>query len=418
VRNDLDQKLANLPDSPVPGVLLGSLHLVRVFGLAGIPTVVASCDAREIAFASRHCNVAVHLPPLSEPDRALRLLERIGARLAERFGRRIPLAFGNDDFLRLIYANRARLERHFAMLLNDPEIGEALLDKDRFALFASERGLPVPKTYAWDAEGANALISADHPVVAKPAVKFEWSSSPMLATLFGGAKKALIFENGRVARADGGLARHHEQLVFQEYIPGDDANLWCFDGIADARGTLLTGYSGRKLRTFPPLTGESSYIELLHDEALHDVARDVVARVPLKGIFNLDFKKDPRSGRFRLLEVNARHNFWLYLAARNGVNLAADFHEYVLRGTLPLKRTPRQMWRWIDFALDRRACRALVHDRELSYWRWALSLARPTVYSVFAWSDPMPLASVWMYRARAKLARGSGRLRQRFFKAM
>lgn len=413
---DLDLQLRELPAARPPAVVLGSLHLVRVFGLAGIPTVVGSCDPRELAFASRYCKLAVPLPPLSQAENAVRMLERVGESLTARFGRRIPLACGNDDFLRLVYAHRERFERHFAMLLNDRGIGEILLDKDSFARFARERELPVPKAFEWDGEGESALGSARQAVVAKPAIKVEWSSSPMLAALFGGESKALIFESGAAARADANVARHHRQLVFQEYIPGDDAQLWCFDGIADAHGAILAGYSGRKLRTFPPLTGETSHIELVHDVALHRAAREIAARIPLKGIFNLDFKNDPRDGSWRLLEVNARHNFWLYLAARNGLNLAEDLHDYLWRGVPPVERVPRERWCWLDFGLDRAACRALVKSGELSIWRWALSLARPTVYSVWAWSDLRPMARLWANRLRGKVRRESARLRQRWFK--
>ena len=238
----------------------------------------------------------------------------------------------------------------------------------------------------------------------------------MLASLFGGDSKALIFETGAAAHADPNVARHHRQLVFQEYIPGDDAQLWCFDGIADSRGTLLAGYSGRKLRTFPPLTGESCHIEMVHDEALHRVAREIAARIPLKGIFNLDFKKDPRDGSLRLLEVNARHNFWLYLAARNGVNLAEALHEFLWRGVLPIGRVPRERWCWLDFRLDRAACRALVTAGKLSVGQWALSLFRPTVYSVWALSDPMPLGRLWADRVLGKGRREFARLRQGLLK--
>ncbi len=36
----------------------------------------------------------------------------------------------------------------------------------------------------------------------------------------------------------------------------------------------------------------------------------------------VEFKRDPRDGRYRLMEVNARHWLWHSLAAASGVNLS------------------------------------------------------------------------------------------------
>ena len=40
------------------------------------------------------------------------------------------------------------------------------------------------------------------------------------------------------------------------------------------------------------------------------------------GVSQVEFKRDPRDGRFCLMEVNARHWMWHSLAAASGVNLS------------------------------------------------------------------------------------------------
>src|SRR5258705_12161992 len=86
-----------------PALLLGGVNLVRALGLAGIPVVVASPEEDEPAFASRHCAARYLLPPLSRPD-AVDAIVMIGEHLAMLHGRRIPLFYGSDDYLKLIYA--------------------------------------------------------------------------------------------------------------------------------------------------------------------------------------------------------------------------------------------------------------------------------------------------------------------------
>src|SRR5205807_4605644 len=58
--------------------------------------------------------------------------------------------------------------------------------------------------------------------------------------------------------------------------------------------------------SYPPRTGDASYIELVHDTDAAEAGRRVSERAGLKGIFNIDLKRDPRDGRFRVLEINAR----------------------------------------------------------------------------------------------------------------
>ena len=385
----------------VPVVLLGGINLARAFGLGGIPVVVMSPDPDEPAFASRYCCERELIAPLDDAASVLASLERVGTRLEERFGMRVPLVWGNDDFLRFAHAHRERRGRHFRLGMGDRELGEALLDKSRFAELARRHSLPVPATLSWSGAGDNALENFTEPVIVKPQVKFGWEESSLLAGLFDGEAKAAIFADGRAARAHPAVARYHADLTFQQYIPGDDRQLRCFDGVCDRESRLLAGYTGRKIRTFPPLVGDSSCVELTREPALEAVASDIARRIGLRGIFNMDFKQDPRDGRYHLLEVNARYNFWLYAGAKNGVNLARVMYDWLLRGVVPGPLAYGTSVRWVDLRLDYRAFRSLERSGELGLGRWLASIAPPTIHSVFSWRDPYP----WVWSIGRRIAR-------------
>lgn len=377
----------------VPVVLLGGINVARAFGLAGIPVIVLSPDPDEPALASRYCRERHLIAPLHEESSVLAALESLGKRFLRRFGTRVPLACGNDDSLRFAYAHEESLARHFRTGLVGRALGEALLDKSRFATLARRHALPVPRTLAWEGSGEDGLERVEGPVIVKPNVKFRWEESPLLASLFGGEAKAAVFEDGRAARRHPALRRHHRHLAFQQFIPGDDAQLCCFDGVCDDASRVIAGYTGRKIRTFPPLVGDASCIELTREPALETLAHDIARRLGLRGIFNMDFKQDARDGRYYLLEVNARYNFWLYAGAKNGVNLARVMHDWQMRGEVPgpLERGTRV--RWVDMKLDYRAFRGLARRGELGWAGWLASLGPPAIHSVFSWRDPYPL--IW-----------------------
>ena len=402
--------LHRLDSTPV--LLLGGVNLVRSLGLAGIPAIVASCDPEEPAFASRYCVGRCLLPPLDGGEAALEAIVRIGDRLSSIHGRRIPLMYGSDSYLELVHSHRQRLERYFLFLLSDVDVATALLSKDAFQSFAENRGLPVPRSLRWEGDGPGTLAGATGPVLAKPSSKVEWQDSAVRKRLFGEAK-ALVFDSGAALAADNSARLYHDQLTFQEYVPGDDTNIWSYHAVADEHGAVLDSFVGRKLRTYPPHTGESSFIELDRDEELSALGAEIAAKLPLKGVFKIDFKRDPASGRWYLLEINARFNLWHYLGARNGVNLLKVAYDYMLEGTRPAEAGRYETtYRWLSFELDARAFRELHATGEIGFVEWLGSIAfSRNVFNLLAWRDPGPWLRFWALR----LSRLSGRASHRLF---
>lgn len=383
-----------------PCVLLGGLNVTRALGLSGIPVIVASTDPAEAAFSSRFCIRPVRLPPLSRPGEALAALVALAHELQRETGQRLPLACANDDYLRFVYDHREVIEREFLVLLNEPGIAEAMLDKERFALLARERDLPVPASYAWED-----LPAARGPVMVKPRSKLHWSDSALQHECFADAAKGAVFASGTEALATPWVRRNHAALMFQEFIPGTDHELWCFDGAVGREGTFLAGYAGRKLRTFPAVAGESSFVELRHNRALEELAREIAGRLGLRGIFNMDFKRHAETGRYSLLEINARHNQWLYPAARSGMPLCRVLHDELARRPHNAWRAAHGRYRWLAFDLDRCAYRELSARGSLSFMPWAWSLIRHRkVYNLFSWSDPLPFIHFQRRRAHRLLA--------------
>jgi predicted ATP-grasp superfamily ATP-dependent carboligase len=385
----------------IPVVSLGGLHLVRALGMAGIPVLIASSQGRTPAMASRYCAGTLALPSGGGREAIVQALAREGRRLAEAHGRPVPLFYDNDDRLALVQDFRAELSPHFALLLNEPHLGEVLLDKERFQAFAERKRLPVPRRIGWQSLGAEPGA-----VLAKPRTRTGWDDSPVRTQLFGGHGKARVFASGREARLDPLVQQLAAQLQFQEYVPGGDDTIWSFHGFAAPGGEVLEGFVGRKIRTFPVHTGDSAYLRLAHEPALVSLGRDIAARLALAGIFKMDFKRHPQTGRFYLLEINTRFNLWQYLGAKNGVYLARVAYEFLLYGRRPQPARASTRYRWLAWRYDRRAFRELHSRGELGTAAWLWSLAQaPKVYEYFAWSDPMPLARLLHARVNRRWQR-------------
>jgi D-aspartate ligase len=389
-----------------PVVLLGGINLVRTLGLAGLPAIVASSDPDEPAFASRYCVEGCLLPASDNPEAIAATLVALGTRLSIEEGCRIPIMYGSDDALQLLYRYRDRLERYFLFLVSDPAVGNSLIAKDRFQRMARQRGLPVPRSLVFEGDGPGTLRGTAGPVLVKPSTKVDWHHTVLCQRLFGGDGKARIFASGAEAAGHEVVAEFRDQLTFQEYVPGGDDELWSFHGFADENGEVLASFIGRKVRTYPTLTGESAFIELAHDDSLEALGREVARRCPLKGVFKMDFKRDPRNGHWYLLEINARYTLWHYLAASNGLNLARTTYDYLMYGMRPPERRASRDYRWLSLELDFRAYRELAARGELTATAWARSiLGSRNVYNLFAWRDPEPWLRFWLRRVARRLDR-------------
>ena len=379
-----------------PVVLLGGLNIVRALGMARIPVIIASAGRRLPSMASRYCSGVIELPAITERAGVVKtLIEE-----TRQFGR-VPLFYDNDDRLALVQDYRAALAPHFALLLNEPALADALVEKSRFQALAEQHGLPVPRRLDWERLDAHA-----GPVLVKPKTRTGWDHSSVRRQLFGGAGKARIFGSGREARATALAAQLADQLSFQEYVPGGDDAIWSFHGFAAPGGEVLEWFVGRKIRTWPALTGDSSYLGLARDERLVALGRDLARRLGLAGIFKMDFKRSADTGRFYLLEINTRFNLWHYLGASAGVNLPEVAYRYLLGGRKPSHAEANTRVRWLHLQYDLRAFRELRARRELSLAQWLRSLAhRPMVYDLFSWSDPKPFVRHWTARLRSAFTR-------------
>lgn len=398
-------------ETRLPVMLMGHLNLIRPLGLASVPSVVVVTSETDIALRSRYVVGYCLLPglaPRQAPDSIERLVAA-GSEISSRFGRRVPLLYGSDEALSFIHQFRDRLERSFLLLLNDDALAQALTDKEAFYRRCHSLGLLVPRTVLLSSCTAADREGFPYPAILKPRTKVGWQE--MKRRVFSDDSKALLIDRPEQLD-DPALQPFRDDLVLCQHIPGDDRQLYSFHGFADEHGKIISWFTGRKIRTYPPLTGESSFIELVRDPSLTAIGQSFVSRLGVRGPFKVDLKKSSADGLYYGLEINARYNLWHYLGAVAGVNLPAVAYHHLLRrdrGGLPLAGSPgdeqgatgdeplhfRTGYRWLNMYLDCHIARSLHRRGQLPYSRWLWSLVGRNLYSTFAWDDPLPFLT-WL----------------------
>ncbi|MFD6758224.1 carboxylate--amine ligase [Streptomyces roseolus] len=319
-------------DTRVPAVLVrldrnpfhhGTLGAARSLGRAGIP-VHAVVESRDSPVARSRYVRSVHVRPASTASAELAaLLRRIAGEITDSASDPV-LAVPLDDVSALALARR-RTELADRFLL--PERTEEQLlrvaDKARLAGVCAELGLPHPRTgLPSDADEAAAMAwSLGLPVVAK------WSR-PWLLPAGSGLRSTTVLRSPAEVRE---LYRRTPQagsrLLLQELLPPGRGLDWFFHGYVDSAGRCAAGATGRKERSWPDGAGLTAVGRWAPNPEVDRIARGLLEALGHRGVCDLDFRRDPDTGAYHLLDFNPRPGAQFRLFAdRGGLDVVRALH--------------------------------------------------------------------------------------------
>lgn len=390
--------------TPITAVVCGGLNLLRCFADKGLAVTVAGWDPEEPALHSRWCRQRLSIPnPATEPQRTLETLLSLGQQMPWR----PALFYDTEPMLLLAARNRQALEPYYRFLVPEQELVEDMTNKVRFANLAERLELPVPRTLLSRqcASAREALSRISLPCIFKPISHVGWYDTEIVKSAGAKPFKALLASTPeQFGRLWEKMTQYASDFVVQEYVPGGDDCIYSFHAYFDEHSRALGYYVGRKIRTYPKVSGISTYLELVKEPDLERLGLEILGKMRFTGAVKLDFKKDPARNRFYLLEINSRFNLWNYLGAACGVNLPwiayLNLHGQACE---PLTEYRTDI-RWISFDNDVRAFLRDYHpDGDLSWTSWLWSLRSRKICNVFCWRDPVPFAfSLLGYARKSK----------------
>jgi len=381
-------------DAKVTPHVMGGLTILRCFGLAKIPyfAICATGDQRDnYIFASRYCQGGfVTADPANHPEKTLTDLLAYGKKLQKR----APLYYSNDQQLKLVSEHREPLSKYFQFTMPKAATITDTLDKSKFVQYCQRYGLPAPDSYS-EAEVVkknHAGFAWQFPLVVKPATHINWFASSVIKSFGGLEYKALIVNNQReFSQVVAAMQREKIPFLVQRFIAGGDDLIYSFHTFLDQNSAPLGYFIGKKVRTYPAVSGESTYLRLVKNDDLREMALTLLKKTQFTGPVKLDFKQDAVDKKYYLLEINARYNLWHYLGASAGVNLPVNAYRYYIKSA-PFAAAPeyRTDIRWLHFRQDVSAFFEYRRRGELSLGGWIGSLLHKKVYDKFAWRDPLP----------------------------
>jgi len=165
----------------------------------------------------------------------------------------------------LISRHRHRLEPWYHVVLPPSDVVEMLMNKVTFTRFAMENGFSIPRTRLLSSE-ADAALAADEltfPCVLKPPMSAitTWERNSKLKAY----KLSTPAELSEVYALTRSWA---DQVLVQEWVEGPDVNLYSCNCYLDGHSRPLATFVARKLRQWPPVTGESCLGEECRDDVV------------------------------------------------------------------------------------------------------------------------------------------------------
>ena len=133
----------------------------------------------------------------------------------------------------------------------------------------------------------------------------------------------------------------------------------------------------------------STFVETVDAPEIETPARRMLHALRYDGIVEIEFKRDPRDARAKLLDVNPRVWGWHTLGARAGVDFPYLLWRAVRGETVP-RTHARTGVRWVRALTDVPTALREMRDGRLSVLEYARSLLPPIEFAVLAADDPVP----------------------------
>lgn len=369
-----------------------SYGAIRSLGENGIKVIGLDFGTLSANSFSRYCSKVKITNPLEGEERFLEELISLRSRFHSN-----PVLFPMDDYCVMLLAKHAeRLREHFAYSYLSWDSCRKCVDKVEMNKLCEREGIPLPKTfYPMRGDALEHIIeNAPFPCIVKPTAKF----------VIDNERERHFFEFQRRFNSKALVVADRDDLrkklntmeelgmpcIVQELIPGDATTLYSHHFYADAHSHTHFDCVHRKWKQIPADFGTVLYSDSNWDPQAVELGKKFVAAAKCKGIGNMEFKKDPRDGVFKFIEINMRAGSSIYRPTVAGVNIALCSYLDLSGQSIP--KSPSQE----DgiFFVDHIRCIYSLLKRgpqyDFSFKDFLNLVGKKRVGAQFDWRDPLP----------------------------
>ncbi len=328
----------NLPTAFVLGLSPTGLYAIRELGEAGIPVIGVGAE-QQCGTASRYLRDVI-----LEPDEDRRLAELM--RRAGTDKSKPVLIPTSDQDLEFIIRHHKTLAEAFVFQDSYADgLAARILTKTDFYRLCDEQGIDYPSLHEIEKPDMPSLAaSLDFPVLIKPSRIHDIKSE------MAGRKGWVAQDADEYARMTSSIPDNAGTLIIQEIVPGPESEITLFTAYFDEEGRSHQSFICRKLRQFPPGFGSASLVISEDEPETREISERFLREIGYRGIAATEFKRNPKTGKRKIIEINPRPSLWFSASTAAGKTVAlAAYRDLTGVGPLPEDREQRNgvTWRYV-----------------------------------------------------------------------
>jgi D-aspartate ligase len=358
------------------------LGIARSLGRRGIQVCIVD-DELSIARASRYTDRTIRVPDLREEGPTLDALAMARARFGLDGWVLYPT---RDETVAILAKNRRDLADRFRVPTPGWSTVWPCWDKRETYRLAEQLAIPAPRTWVPRDEADLAEIDVDGPLVIKPAIKEHFFYQTGAKAWRADTRQRLTDAFRQAVEIDG-----PGQILVQEMIPGGGKEQYSYCAFVK-EGRAVASMTVRRRRQHPSDFGRAStFVETLELPELVRPSLRFLAAIDFYGLVEIEYKRDPRDGQCKLLDVNARTWGYHSLGPAAGVDFPYLLFRDQVGDTAPSAPvTARPGVRWVRLATDLPNAARDIRNGSAHAREYLRSLRHVDSEAVFSWRDPLP----------------------------
>jgi len=374
----------------IPAVIVGDtaingLGVARNLGREGVDVHRIGTNHQKL-LKSKYITINRTVPGMDEleGDNYTRPLKDFAKVIGEK-----PVLFPLGDVHVLKISKYSReLENYFYLTASDYKSTATLVNKTNFYRSLESENIPHPRTL-FPLEADEFKIAAEkigYPVFIKPEI------SPLFKRIQKG--KGFVAHNRKELGSHlSKIASSGLRFILQEIIPGDATSLYGCAGFKYEE--KMYSFCYQRIREYPAGFGIGTMLISIPSFIGQTMLADYLRAINYNGVFEAEFKLDPRDGLHKLIEINARPWWQSMLPTKCGRNIikAAYDHAVGTGAASSMHEGYRYGVKWINLSQDYKAAR----KSGMNLLKWLLSLRGEKVYAIWSTDDIYPMLFFLLY---------------------
>lgn len=282
------------------------------------------------------------------------------------------------------------LQDDFHLIVGKEEATETLVNKRKFYQALEKNNIEHPETFFPEDLTSAKHIGKDlqYPVFLRPDITQHFSK------VFGDLK-------GFVAKSYEELLKYYSlveskkiEIMFQEIIVGSSENSFQLEGYFNKNFCSTGLFARQRLRIWPPDFGNTTLCVSIPVSRLafeNEKLTHFIKNINYNGLASAEYKKDQNDGKNKMLEINARPWYHLWLSSKCGINiLFSSYLDAIGEKTECKQKEYKVGIKSIHLHYDMLTSRKMMQKGELTVPEWISSFKNVRQSALFDKNDPLP----------------------------